>query len=95
MMFEYKILRADDDGRCTVEYVSKEYGSFMVSMVLPLDREEPVVHRAIVEKFPIDEFHSRKLARVRGGKLNFLRGSFEFDFDDHFYSVQEGTTVKL
>lgn len=92
--YDYKVLRLEPGGMATVEYKSKDLGSVVRVFVIPYDRGVEQVRRRVIEKFPLDLFYSRYLARSppESTMAAYVSGKMSIDFDDSFYDVQEMMT---
>ncbi len=93
--YTYKVQLLNPDGMATVEYVNEKLGSVTKAFFIPYHLGEEQIHRRIVERFPLDNFYQKYLARNPGEPPEIIRGTMSIDFDDHFYDTQVMTTEML
>lgn len=88
--YEYRIQTIDKRGIGTVEYIVKDLGFAIKTVVIPWLSDVNVVHRICKENFPIDFFVSRYLASIRKDipeEIKNLRGTGSISYDDYYYDL--------
>lgn len=88
--YDYKIQSIDRGGIGIVEYVVKDLGFTLKTVLIPYLSDVGVVHRICKENFPIEFFLSRYFRSIRQDipeEIKNLRGTGSVSYDDYYYDL--------